>query len=520
MKIRTILLQNIVVVLLLSGVQAQELVQIEKPVTETRSALALTYPEGVTLSIKFKGTDRLPKSSGEAKVERKKGTTEIEIELDEMKPATGFGGDYATYVLWVVSPEGQADNAGEFILQGNRSKLNVSTQLTTFGLFVTAEPHFLVEVPSRFVVLENTRPTKNLSAQIKDISNIKYRGYEGIYKSAQETLINNSEVKGETRSEVRQARVALLLAERANASEYATAEYEKARESWQKTVEAAEAKVDRAVLTTMGHETVRLAVEAEKRAKERAMQSALDSERKTRADEINNLKVSIEKSESEADRAQLLAKQKEMELAIEQAARNAASERANEAARRANEAEEKARLAEMKANEQAAARQQAELKVGSATQEADRARQERDAARARMREALNAVVETRETARGLIINLPDILFDTGKSTLKIEAREKLSKVCGILTVVNGYNLSIEGHTDSVGSDEFNQKLSENRAQSVMTYLTSCGIAQTMVASKGLGESQPIAPNETSDGKQKNRRVEIVVSETQSAVTPR
>lgn len=520
MKTKTIFLLNLAIILLVSGVRSQEIVQIEKPITEVRSALAITYPEGTTLSIKFKGTDRLPKSSGEAKVERKKGTTEIEIELDEMKPATGFGGDYATYVLWVVSPEGQTDNAGEFILQGNRSKLNVSTPLTTFGLFVTAEPHFLVEVPSRFVVLENTRPTKNLTAQIKDISNIKYRGYDGIYKSAKESLVNDSEVKGETRSEVRQARVALLLAERANASEFATEEYEKARQSWQKTVEAAEGRADRSILITMGHETVRLAVEAEKRAKERSMQAALDSERKNRADQIASLKLSIEKSETDADRAQLLAKQKEMELAIEQAARNAASERANEAARRANEAEEKARLAEMKASELAIARQQAELKAGSATQEAERARQERDAARARMREALNAVVETRETARGIIINLPDILFDTGQSTLKIEAREKLSKVCGILTVVNGYNLTIEGHTDSVGSDDFNQKLSENRAQSVMTYLTSCGISQAIVTSKGFGESQPIAPNETKEGKQKNRRVEIVVAETHSAAVPR
>ena len=209
-----------------------------------------------------------------------------------------------------------------------------------------------------------------------------------------------------------------------------------------------------------------------------------------------------------------------MELAIEQAARNAASERANDAARRANEAEEKARLAEMRANELALSQKEAELKAGTATQEAERARQERDAARARMREALNAVVETRETARGIIINLPDILFNTGQSTLKVEAREKLSKVCGILTVVNGYNLSIEGHTDSVGTEDYNQKLSENRAKSVMTYLTSCGIAQTSVTSKGFGKTQPIAPNETKEGKQKNRRVEIVVAETQSAAVPR
>src|SRR3990172_1533570 len=107
--------------------------QIVKPVTEMRSALGLTYPEGVTIGIKFKGTDRLPDASGEAKVERKRGMTEVEIELDEMKPASYFGGDIATYVLWIVSPEGHVDNTGEFVLEGNRSKLNVSTPLETFG---------------------------------------------------------------------------------------------------------------------------------------------------------------------------------------------------------------------------------------------------------------------------------------------------------------------------------------------------------------------------------------------------
>ncbi|MFN7927917.1 MAG: hypothetical protein U0Y68_08210 [Blastocatellia bacterium] len=260
--------------------------QIDKPLTGTRSALAISYPEGPTLSVKFKGTERLPKSSGEAKVQRKKGATEIEIEVDEMKPAAYFGGDYATYVLWVVSPEGHTDNVGEFILQGNRSKLNVSTPLETFGLFITAEPHFLVDVPSRFVVMENTRPTNHLTGRMLDTANIKYRGFDGVYRASQETLLQEPEAKGETRSDVRQARVSLLLAERADAKRYAPEEYAQAVASWKKTAEAAEARVDKKILMTMGHETVRLAVAAEKRAKERSFQAALDNERQVRNEEI------------------------------------------------------------------------------------------------------------------------------------------------------------------------------------------------------------------------------------------
>ncbi len=496
-------------VLAQSEIQQGQRVQIDKPVTETRSALAISYPEGPTLSVKFKGTERLPRSSGEAKVERKKGMTEIEIELDEMKPATYFGGDYATYVLWVVSPEGHADNAGEFILEGNRSKLNVSTPLETFGMFVTAEPHFLVDTPSRFVVVENTRPTRDLSGRVLDVSNIKYRGSEGIYRAAQETLVREPEAKGETRSDVRQARVALMLAERAGAQEYAKAEYEKAYQSWQKTAAAAEARTDKKILMTLGHETVRLAVDAEKRATERSYQAALDKERSDRESEISSLKTSIEKAQSDAERNDLLARQKELDLKIEQTARAAAQSRADELARKAADAEEKARQAELAASQQTNEKLRAQM-------EAEKAKQERDEARKRMREALSAVVETRETARGLIINLPDILFDFNKSSLKPEAKEKLSKVCGILMVAPDYTLAIEGHTDSVGSEDYNQKLSEQRAASVMGYLGSCGLAQPRLSSAGFGETRPIATNDTNDGRQQNRRVEIVVADNLNA----
>ena len=516
---------------------AQEQVQIEKPVTATHSALAIIYPEGPSsIGVKFKGTERLPRASGEAKVQRKKGSTEIEIEVDEMKPATYFGGDYATYVLWVVSPEGHTDNAGEFILQGNRSKLNVSTPLDTFGMFVTAEPHFLVEVPSRFIVLENTRPANNLTGRMLDASNIKYRGFEGIYNAVQETLVNDREVKGETRSDVRQAKVSLMLAERARAEKFAPNEYAQAKSSFQKVAEAAEANVDKRILMTMGHETVRLAVAAEKLAKERSMQAALDAERAARTQEINNLKTSIEKAESDTERARLLAKQKELDLEMEQAARKNAQDQANLAARRAAEAEEQARLAQLQSEEakrRAAAAEsenmlaqqrakeladqklRAELQAGAAQGEAEKARQERDAARERMRAALNVVVETRETARGLIVNLPDILFEFGKSSLKPDAREKLAKVCGILLIANSYDLSIEGHTDNIGSDEFNQKLSEQRAGAVQGYLSSCGLAQDKLSSQGFGKTQPIAPNTTNAGRQQNRRVEIVIKDRQS-----
>src|SRR5689334_24890026 len=161
------------------------------PTTEGDSALAISYPEGPGIGIKFKGTYRLPRAHGEAKVERKRGRTDIEIAVNDMKPASFFGGDYSTYVLWVVSPEGQVDNVGEFVLHGDNRKINVTTPLQTFALFVTAEPHYLVKSPSRFVVLETERPSKNLTGEMLKVSTIKYRGFEGLYNHTQETLVSD-----------------------------------------------------------------------------------------------------------------------------------------------------------------------------------------------------------------------------------------------------------------------------------------------------------------------------------------
>lgn len=498
-------------VVAISSAAAQERVRVvEGSVTEGNSAMAISYPEGPTLGVKFKGTYRLPQANGEAKVERKRGRTDIEIRLDEMKPAAFFGGDFATYVLWTVSPEGQVDNIGEFVLQGNNGKLNVTTPLQTFAMFITAEPHYLVSVPSRFVIVENTRPKNNITGEMLSISTIKYRGFDGLYNHSQETLVKDPEVKGETRSDVRQALISVRLAERAGAKEFAAAELAKARESLDKTMEASEANVDPKQLMIMGHETVRLAVEAQKQAEERAYQTALSNERNARAKEIENLKTSIGQAQSDAERAKLEAEQKALALEIERSARESALAKANEEAARRREAE-------MKADELAKAKLAADFKAGAASQEAERARQERDAARSRMQAALSAVVETRETARGIIVNLPDILFDVDRATLKPQAREILSKVCGIMQVVGEYDLSIEGHTDSTGSDEHNQKLSENRAKSVYDFLSSCGLKSNAMASKGFGEVQPIASNDTNDGRQKNRRVEIVIQDQQGMV---
>ncbi len=346
----------ILIAVILVGVapraMSQEPVQIEKPVTETRSAMGITYPEGASIEVEFRGTHRLPQAKGEAKVQRQKGTSEIDIKLDEMKPATFFGGDFATYVLWTVSPEGHVHNSGEFVLKGDESKLgDVSTTLQTFGMFVTAEPHFLVETPSRFVVLENSRPEDNITSRMIKVSNLKYRGFDGIYDFTQETIVGEPEVKGEARSDVRQAMVAVKLAKRAGAEQFAAEELALAEEALEKTFYAAEARVSGPHLATLGHDTVRLAVEAEKRARERGLQASLDAERRAAAQEISDLATNIRQAQSEAERARLQAQQKQLELEMEQRAREAASRAALEEARRREEAERTASQSERDAEQ-------------------------------------------------------------------------------------------------------------------------------------------------------------------------
>jgi outer membrane protein OmpA-like peptidoglycan-associated protein len=139
------------------------------------------------------------------------------------------------------------------------------------------------------------------------------------------------------------------------------------------------------------------------------------------------------------------------------------------------------------------------------------AENEKTALRERLRQQLNLILETHESARGLIVNISDVLFDFNKYTLKPGAREKMAKVAGILLAYPGLKIQVEGHTDSVGTDEYNMKLSQQRADAVRDYLTGQNVPSASVTAVGLGKAAPVATNDTAAGRQQNRRVELVVS---------
>jgi outer membrane protein OmpA-like peptidoglycan-associated protein len=525
---------------------------LEAPSPTTREIVAFTYPSEQTVSIELEGTSRLPDGNGEAKVERKRGATEIEIELDEMKPARLFGGDFNTYVLWSASPEGQVDNLGELILTGNRSKLDVTTPLDTFGLVVTAEPHYLVGSPSRFVVLENTRAKDRGS--LHRTSRISYPRLEGEYRFERASLEGMDETRATVHPHLEEARTAIDLARRAGAERYVPRELERAREALVRAEVMGEAEKDPDELTPAAHEAVRLAVAAEASARDRSAAAdearALeekDSALAARAREIERKENRIRELESqaaaassEAERARLAEERERLraELQTERAAqaerdarlsddqlrRN--EERVLELQREADQAktdaersrllEEQQRLrAELEARRAADAEARARREMAErreAEEEAREARVESEEARRQLQTALERILDVRETARGLIVSVPNVLFDVDRATLTPEGREKLFRVAGILALAEGYRLSVEGHADDTGERDYNLDLSRRRAEAVRDYLFAQGISNGEIRTRGFGEERPIASNETAHGRQQNRRVEIVVEE--------
>jgi outer membrane protein OmpA-like peptidoglycan-associated protein len=250
---------------------------------------------------------------------------------------------------------------------------------------------------------------------------------------------------------------------------------------------------------TLARERESMARERESMAREQAQASEArraQAEDARRAEEARRKRAEDEKRASDQARADAERARVEADRAAE---RLAQERRAADEARAAAEA---ARVA---------AEAQTQSTAAQAQQAAEQAEREKTELRERLREQLNVILETRETARGLIVNLSDVLFDTGSTNLRPGAREKLAKIAGILLAHPGLEVQVEGHTDSVGSESYNQRLSEGRASAVHDYLVRQGIPPAVVGTSGFGEDRPVATNGTSAGRQQNRRVELVVS---------
>ena len=453
--------------------------------------------------IGFQGTSLLPNAKGEAKVEANAGRTTINLHLEGLTPANGFGEEYLTYVLWAITPEGRPVNLGEVLPTGSKNKFDatVTANLQAFGLIVTAEPYFAVTVPSDLVVMQNVvqDKTQGVLEQVNAHYSLLPRGAYA-ETAGRHTVLHPITRKERSPLELYEAENAVQIADAAGAEKYAQDSMNTAKMDLQNAEGIDAHKHDRRQTITYAREAVQSAEDAR-----------LITIRKIKAeDEAAQLKARQD-AEQAAQQSQLAAQQAQAAAeaqAAQRAQAEAAAQAAEARAQKARADQEAAQQAQQAAEQ---ARQSAEQARQQAEQAAQQAAQQTEQMRERLKAQLNQVLQTTETARGLIVNMSDVLFDFNKYTLKPEAREKLAKVSGILLAYPDLKLSVEGYTDNIGSDEYNQKLSEERAGAVRDYLITQNVPQSNITSAGFGKSNPIADNATSSGRAQNRRVQLVVS---------
>ena len=465
---------------------------------------------GSNLKIAFQGTPLMSAASGEAEVRNKGNRIEITAKFAGLDEATKFGLEYLTYVLWAVSPQGRAENLGELSLKNGSGEVKAITDMQTFGMIVTAEPYFAVTQPGDTVVAENSDTGgESIEARYELLA-------RGVYSSSN-TKIENAifGIDRKTPLELFEARNAMRIARNASAEKYASASAAKAEQLLKAAEEAYSQKRDRKSVEAAARDAIQTAEEARviavKAKSEEEAQAKIAADK--RAAEEREAKARAEadaearrRKEADQAREQAVAAQAEAERLKQEAEKSAAAAAAAQAdaekARAAAQAEQQAAIEQ---------RQAAEAEAEKARQAAARAESEKADLRAQLLNQLNSILQTRDSARGLIVNMSDVLFDTGSSTLKTGAREKLAKISGILLAHPGLTLQVEGHTDSVGSDDFNQQLSERRADSVRDFLAEQGVPPSAMTAHGFGKTQPVATNDTAEGRQRNRRVELVVN---------
>jgi outer membrane protein OmpA-like peptidoglycan-associated protein len=484
-------------------------------VAAKRHVMAVKYNENNQTTVNMSGTALAPRVMGKADVEFKQGRTNVRLEMASFENPQSLGGFYTSYILWAVAPEGQAENLMELPIR-SKFKIESTTKFQTFGLIITAEPHSRVELPSSMIVAENT--LRNGTEGMITTSKIEYSGDPGTFYTLFSPNSPGLNADYNTPLMILGARRAVEIARRADAGRFADAELRDAElklatleQAWPRSRSESDLRNNAKKNSGLAHDVMRIAEQARKLSVERSAQAKLSAERKQAGDNIAQAQSEADLARTEADRASRDAFRARIEaIRAKVAERDQAARAANEAAIARERVEQaQSETAKAKANEG-----QARNDADRARLQTEEARRERDAAQQRLYFSLSEILETRREARGLIVNLSDVLFDTGQATLKPGAREKLSKLAGILLAYPGaYQIEIEGHTDSVGSDESNLNLSRGRAESVRDYLAQNGIkSERIIAARGFGESKPVAGNETAAGRQVNRRVEIIIAD--------
>jgi len=492
-----------------------------------RTTQAVDYRDrGGTTQVDMHGTSLAPQITGDAKVTGHTGRLAIDTSLHHLAPATAFGPEYLTYVLWAITAEGRPVNLGEIIRNGDgNSRVQVTTGLQEFGLIVTAEPYFAVSRPSDLVVAENIVRNETLGGvhPIDAKFDLVRKGQYTLNVTPDQLPATNADPH--VPLQLLEAENAIAIAESDGAGQYASDTIQKAKAFLAQgqdyyrrkqgitpigaVARAATQSAEDARLLTLEKKQQEQAAAERQRAQDRIAQAQSQAEQEAaRAQEARDQAQREAEQRATADQERQAAEQ--ARLQAEQAAQQAAQDRA--AAQQQLAQAEQARQNAIQ-QQQALAQQaeQARLQAQQANQARLQTEQQAEQQRQRLLTQLNSVLQTRDSARGLIVNMSDVLFDLNKATLRSGAQLRLAKVAGIILAYPDLKLEIDGFTDNTGTPQYNQTLSDKRAESVKNFLVSQGVGADAVTTKGYGESNPVASNGTAAGRQQNRRVELVVS---------
>lgn len=410
--------------------------------------------------IGFQGTSLLAQGKGSAEVNSLNGRTEIKAHFEGLVPANGFGVEYLTYVLWAISPEGRPINLGEVLWSHGKADTTVTTNLQSFGLIITAEPYFAVTMPSDLVVMQNVILSDKTTGVLETVNAHYSLLPRGAYSetAGQHTVLDPITRNDRSPLELYEAINAVQIAEAAGANQWAG-----------ESMATAKQDLDNARQMDIHQKEMKEEITYAREAVQTAEDARIVTIRKIKAHDEAALAAQQAASQQQAQDAALAAQQQQAQ-----------------------------------AQAQAEQSQQAAQAAAAATQQTEQMRE-------KLRNQLSQVLQTQETARGLIVNMSDVLFATNQFTLKPDAQVKLAKVSGILLTYPSIKVQVEGYTDNTGSDAYNLTLSQHRATAVQAFLIAQGVQPDAITSQGYGPADPVADNSSSAGRAENRRVELVIS---------
>jgi outer membrane protein OmpA-like peptidoglycan-associated protein len=479
-----------------------------------RRTVAVTYPLDETIEVKFRGTTLLPRLKGEAKVKRagRRGTR-VELAIDNLPRANELGGIYTTFLLWAISPDGRVDNLGEIKRGGSAyiaSKLDVTTPLQTFALVVTAEPHFLMKVPSRMVVLENIAPQRPGKSAIETV-NVQYIGNSSDYfRDPRVPEIASTDYKDIPVS-LLGARQAVNLARFAGGQQDAPQELQQAEDDLLAAEKALRFNQPTAEVDVLARKATSSGAKAEEMALSRRVA-------RLRREDIQRRDEALRNAEKTADSAQREIAQLRDSLDKEQRARELAerdAESANQQLReqRSEVARLRDELATVRSEGEAAkinlARIEGAKRAEDERRDAEAREQQRRAAEATLKQTLAKYGTVKETSKGFQLLLPESIWTAPRaSTLVSSAAAKLEPLAALLASNPDYQIVIEAYTDSKGDEVSLQQLTQERARQLSDRFQAAGVDASRLQANGMGAANPLATNATLSGRAKNRRTEI------------